>query len=702
MATIAVDTPITKPDEDLFGRQNIVNLISTAILNKSRADHECYTIGVYGKWGEGKTSVLNMIEFQLLNNMDDDILIVKFNPWLFKDQESLIINFFNAISKESPFRQFAKQFKEYSSLIAYGGGALASIVSSAPEFGVAIYKSIKRFGKSLPNFNLSIESRKKELAKVIKESKKHILIIIDDIDRLDKSEMHALFKLIKQNADFENIAYLLAMDVEMVAKSIGDRFGGGGKSDGHDFIDKIVQVPILLPQVQPSYLRQILGNQLKVIFNELAQTNEKESLNISRGEIVEHIAPLFKSNRDIIRYINQLQFTLFALYGEINIIDLCLLESLKIFNYEGYIAIMNNRDFILGAEFDIRKVLQPEYEEIEKKRKEEFIESILTRVPAEILAPMKSIIQRQLFLSWLLNSTNQSREEEKRLCSKAYFDKYFMGCSPDNVISDAELNKVMDLLNEDNYNEISCFFDSVLSRYDWEEVKRAAYFLIKEDNDICKRSAKAKRVAIAISLMSVNNEVRYNAIQEGECVEVFVSHVIMMRNMFLQPWQKRKFDCKTMEETVRIILDRASLYYAVMFARNIVNHDMPVADIKKIDLINTLIRRIFAEKGEDEIFKFSKHVIEPLFEVWKQSNKDEFKAFIRRKISEKTFNIAAFVTKWIENTNDAKDYLQFIRLFECKEDIYRAIKSRVPKKEQIENDAINTFVSKNKKVDELG
>lgn len=74
------DNAIQTFSEDLLGRQPIVKMVANAIIAKTRNNHECYTIGIYGKWGEGKTSVLNMLKNYLLTHKSDRILISTFNP----------------------------------------------------------------------------------------------------------------------------------------------------------------------------------------------------------------------------------------------------------------------------------------------------------------------------------------------------------------------------------------------------------------------------------------------------------------------------------------------------------------------------------------------------------------------------------------------------------------------------------------------
>ena len=86
--------------------------------------------------------------------------------------------------------------------------------------------------------------------------------MIDDVDRLDKDELHAVLRLIRQVADFKNCIYIVAMDVDMVAKSIGDYHGKGSMQDGRKFLDKIVQVPISLPRIPNVDMKKLISEEL--------------------------------------------------------------------------------------------------------------------------------------------------------------------------------------------------------------------------------------------------------------------------------------------------------------------------------------------------------------------------------------------------------------------------------------------------------
>ena len=90
------DTPISDQKKDRFQRYSFSKRIAETISQRKTADS--IVIGIYGDWGEGKTSVLNFIEENLAK--DPDIIVCKFNPWRFKDETQLLVGFFNLLATQ--------------------------------------------------------------------------------------------------------------------------------------------------------------------------------------------------------------------------------------------------------------------------------------------------------------------------------------------------------------------------------------------------------------------------------------------------------------------------------------------------------------------------------------------------------------------------------------------------------------------------
>jgi len=88
------DIPVQLETEDKFQRYSFAKRISTSIISNTSAD--CITYGIYGEWGEGKSSIINFIEKELTSSR---ILNFKYNPWRFTDENTMITHFFFALAK---------------------------------------------------------------------------------------------------------------------------------------------------------------------------------------------------------------------------------------------------------------------------------------------------------------------------------------------------------------------------------------------------------------------------------------------------------------------------------------------------------------------------------------------------------------------------------------------------------------------------
>ena len=77
---------------------------------------------------------------------------------------------------------------------------------------------------------------------------------LDDIDHLSNEQIRYVFQLITSVARFPNTIYLLVFDKEIVVEALKDVQSGNGQ----DYLEKVIQMPIQIPDIQRSDLRNIL------------------------------------------------------------------------------------------------------------------------------------------------------------------------------------------------------------------------------------------------------------------------------------------------------------------------------------------------------------------------------------------------------------------------------------------------------------
>ena len=108
------DQPIYSKKDDILGRSSFAEALGDAILSYKEKDS--VVVGLFGEWGSGKTSVINMalehIDTISENKEYERPVIIKFNPWNFSEQNQLIAQFFRQLSVSLKRVNYAGEIKE--------------------------------------------------------------------------------------------------------------------------------------------------------------------------------------------------------------------------------------------------------------------------------------------------------------------------------------------------------------------------------------------------------------------------------------------------------------------------------------------------------------------------------------------------------------------------------------------------------------
>jgi KAP-like P-loop domain-containing protein len=255
-----LDDPAVRQEDDAFNRWPFSERLADTIANFDTSSG-APVIGIYGKWGSGKTSVLNFLRTALADKYGDKIVLHPFNPWLFKDPETLLQSFFAELGKamqksnKTLGDNVGKLLQDYSGLFGL-----------VPVVGSALGKIAEQSGKALTR---SMEEVRDRVCEVMRTAEKKVVVLIDDLDRLDHDEVLQMLKLVRLTANFPNVVYLLAFDDEMVGRAIAKKYGNDDDA-GRQFLEKIIQYPFTLPAVSRLQLMTFVENQAKMACEQAA------------------------------------------------------------------------------------------------------------------------------------------------------------------------------------------------------------------------------------------------------------------------------------------------------------------------------------------------------------------------------------------------------------------------------------------------
>ncbi len=218
-----------------YARSITERLLSTDL------EHDSFAVGIVSKWGAGKTTFLKILEGQFGSRVD----VVYFNPWMCRTPEQVTNDFFTSLRN-----QLSLKHRELSEPIKRYAKYLNAVSLRFP--GVSFRFTDFITGKSLLE-------RKKELSEMFSGLDNRVVVIIDDLDRLESSEVFEVLRLIRNTADLSNIIYLVAFDKEYVISILAEK----NIDDPTSYLEKIFQIEIQLPLVTDKQILNTLFQEIE-------------------------------------------------------------------------------------------------------------------------------------------------------------------------------------------------------------------------------------------------------------------------------------------------------------------------------------------------------------------------------------------------------------------------------------------------------
>jgi hypothetical protein len=436
------DAPLVDPKADRFGRLLFASRVANTIAE--RRDPSSIVIAISGAYGEGKSTVLSFIQQDLAKYAH--VVVVPFNPWRFTSEEALLVGFFRTLSQAID-RRFTTVKESLGKLMSdYGEIATELVKVKYQGMELSPGKGVGTLGKLLET--ATIEDLKMRVDHFLSEEKKRVVVVMDDIDRLDRSEVQAVFRLIKLSADFPYTAYVLAFDHELVAGAIGERFAAGDIASGRSFLEKIIQVPLQLPKATHQDLVDYCLQQVQSAMNVTLQHLSGIQLQDFHLNFLLYVAPMLQTPRGAKRYANALSFGIPLLQGELNIVDVMLLEAVKVF-YPATFEHLRDFPHTYTGYRPALELAGPEGWQTQARTQIEE-RSTLSGRELENLQGLLGRLFPQLQNLWSRNEYGPTDREswtiEQRVASHTYLLRYLSWSVPGDDYSDREVDELLSVL----------------------------------------------------------------------------------------------------------------------------------------------------------------------------------------------------------------------------------------------------------------
>lgn len=244
-------------DRDGLGFDIYAQLLAGAVLGTPGP----FTVGIFGEWGTGKTSLMRMIKGRL--DAQEDIITVWFDAWRYEqDQHPIIPLIATTIRSLNPSRPGIAKLRDggkslLSALVAVANGF--SVKSRQAYTGVEIeaglsIQNIKTAWHEMsadPLLDASLHHGAYEkLAEVDLGSSLKVVILIDDLDRCFPDQAIKLLESIKLVLSHTGFIFILGVSRMVLEGYLEHRYKqqyGIEQFQGYYYLDKLVQLPFHIP-----------------------------------------------------------------------------------------------------------------------------------------------------------------------------------------------------------------------------------------------------------------------------------------------------------------------------------------------------------------------------------------------------------------------------------------------------------------------
>lgn len=464
--------PIEAFAEDRLGRQAFARHLAEAITRHH--GRESLVLAIDGPWGEGKTSAKSMIVDLLRQEHADRIVVLTFTPWEWSSQNQVAEAFFDEIAKQleledssetamsaaNRLRALGRYLGLAGNLAGPAGFILDAALPGSSLLTIALGKGLNRakelardaaedMEKQAAEARMALPQIKEELRRCLEmyreKEEKLLLVVIDDIDRLSPEEIRLVFQLVRVNADFPAIVFLLLYDEAFVVRALEKYF----PESSRQFLEKIVQFQLSLPSLVENRLRDHAADELRTMVAH--HPAYQPHLDIGRFNTfwADGLNSYIRNLRHAGRLLSSFAFHLGAFRSddaEVNPLDLLVLEALRQFEPAVYRAIHRSADRL----FPHFEILSEQEED--RRAWEETLDAMASvasqKEPCRRL--LKHLFPRIFPKDRPFGPSPEDLQaaNERRISHILYFHRYFRLTIDEDDIPDRQISELQNLFAE--------------------------------------------------------------------------------------------------------------------------------------------------------------------------------------------------------------------------------------------------------------
>ena len=299
MAKLMSDTPYSSGDRDELERINLVKRLSEIIVSADTP----ITLGVFGEWGSGKTSLMKMTQEYL--EREHQINTVWFNTWQHQHSDHIIIPLLQTIRAVSDSWGIKGNTLKFLTIL---GTTIGDVVLRSVTVGSVSADSIISLGEKYEkqyfeakSVFLKIQDNFAEAVKEVVGEDGRLVIFIDDLDRCLPEKSLEILEGLKIYLSVPQVVFVLGADAAVLNRAVKSRYKDSESiNDIRNYLDKLIQMSFEIPKMSETIATrycQILVSQLVIGDESLLQ-----------GYIPIIVKSLDKNPRKIKKLFNSLAF----------------------------------------------------------------------------------------------------------------------------------------------------------------------------------------------------------------------------------------------------------------------------------------------------------------------------------------------------------------------------------------------------------
>lgn len=474
--------------EDSFGRSSFArDLVEEIFLLENQ--QAAYTIGLNAKYGMGKTSFMYQMQ-ELLDQHNTAYVCI--SPWSCTSNEQIVKDFFHSLTAVFGRKMglgINKLLDIYKNLI----------LDVQHAYKLQAFDNLLKEDKAISEVYEDIKSK-------LSLCKQKIVVFIDDVDRLQASELAMIIQLIRNTGNFPYVVFMLFYDKDYMVTTLEQN---KSITDADEYLKKIINVELMFPAYDTEVFKGTIASSLdEVLENIISNGHERETVVTSfiermlpKSKIlsIDYLEYAFPNYRDLKRFISMFAFDLKMLLSanqgrveswknEIEVADFILIELLKYVRPDLYEMLRSRNDTLLESNKD-EYTLRNEVKNFIRKEENELMEKIFDSIASrrgkeekndkdEELPKIKDdlrendkqlILQRKYVAHHLLDLLfleERRGDKERILRNRISYTSYFLYSLSKEQISLSEFNRIFA-----TQDDIKAFFG-----YKENELKFESYF----------------------------------------------------------------------------------------------------------------------------------------------------------------------------------------------------------------------------------